>query len=168
MTPDIPAIETPVPEITQIGIVVRDLDAGMERYAAVLGLTDWEVHRFEPPTLTDTTVYGEAQEYSMALALGFLGETMIELIEPLTGESLYTEHLAEHGEGLHHVACFAFDDPWAVVEEFEAVGMPVIQSGDYGGTPYWYFDTREALDGVIFETAANVDDMPDPDRVVEL
>jgi len=168
MTPDIPQIDTDIPEITQIGIVVEDLDDGMERYGAVLGLTEWDVYRFEPPTLTDTTLRGEPHDYSMKLALGFIGDTMMELIEPMEGESLYTEHLDAHGEGLHHIACFAFDDAEAVVEEFEEAGMPVIQSGNFGGTPYWYFDTTDVLNGVIFETADNVDSMPDPDRTVEL
>ncbi|MFH5801537.1 VOC family protein [Haladaptatus sp. CMAA 1911] len=59
---------------------------------------------------------------------------MIELIEPPKGESLYTEHLAGHGEGFHHIACFAFDDTEAVIEEFVDAGMGGIQSGDFNGT----------------------------------
>ncbi|MFQ3294626.1 MAG: methylmalonyl-CoA/ethylmalonyl-CoA epimerase [Natrialbaceae archaeon] len=168
MTPDISRIDTDVPEISQIGIVVEDLDDGMERYGAILGLTEWEVYRFEPPTLTKTTLRGEEHDYSMKLALGFIGEMMMELIEPMEGESLYTEHLEEQGEGLHHIACFAFEDPHGVVEEFEDAGMPVVQSGNFGGTRYWYFDTTDVLNGVIFETGANVDSMPEPDRTVEL
>lgn len=168
MTPDIPEIETEIPEISQIAAVVHDLDDGMERFGAILGITQWDVFRFEPPTLTDRTLYGEEADYSMKLSLGYIGDTMIELIEPMEGESIYTEHLEEHGEGLHHIACFTFDDPESVVQEFEDAGMPVIQSGNFGGTPYWYFDTADVLNGVIFETAANVDSMPEPDRTVEL
>ncbi|MFW5949955.1 MAG: VOC family protein [archaeon] len=170
MTPEIPEIDTEIPEIEQIGIVVEDLDEGMERYSAILGVPEWEVHRFEPPMLTDTTVHGEDVEYSMRLSLGDIGETQIELIEPLEGESIYTEHLEKHGEGLHHIACFAFDDHEALVEEFEEAGMPVIQYGHYGseedGTHYWYFDTVDELNGVIFETATPGE--PEPDRTVEL
>ncbi|WP_306055724.1 hypothetical protein [Natronococcus wangiae] len=56
------------------------------------------------------------------------------------------------------------DAPHGVVEEFEAADMPVIQSGNYAGTEFWYFDTAEELNGAIFETAANVGEIPDPDE----
>jgi hypothetical protein len=164
MPPSIPELDVEIPEITQIAFVVEDIEDGMDRFGGVLGVGPWDVYRFEPPTLTDTTLHGEAHDYSMVLALTTVGGTMLELIEPLEGTSIYTEHLEEHGEGLHHVACFAFDDTEAVVETFEAAGMPVMQSGVYGETPYWYFDTQEQLNGVIFETATNLEAMPDPDR----
>jgi hypothetical protein len=164
MDPTVPDLDVEIPEISQIGFVVRDIEDGMDRFGGMLGLGPWEIYRFEPPTLTDTTYRGEPHDYSMVLALAFAGDTMIELIAPMEGPSIYTEHLDEHGEGLHHVACFAFDDADAVVAEFEEAGMPVLQSGVYDETPYWYFDTEERLNGVIFETATNLEAMPDPDR----
>jgi hypothetical protein len=42
--------------------------------------------------------------------------------------------------------------------------MPVLQSGVYGEVPHWYFDTEEQLNGVIFETATNVEAIPEPVR----
>ncbi len=164
MPPSIPDIDVEVPEISQVAFVVEDIEDGMDRFGAILGVGPWSIYRFEPPTLHDTTLHGEDHDYSMILALADVNGTMLELIEPLEGPSIYTEHLEEHGEGLHHVACFAFDDPEGVVEQFEDAGMPVLQSGVFDEVPYWYFDTQEQLNGVIFETAANVDALPDPDR----
>ena len=163
MAPNVPNLDVEIPEVSQVAFVVENIEDGMDRFGGVLGLGPWEVYRFEPPTLRDTTLRGEAHEYSMILALSYAGETMVELIEPLTGPSIYTEHLDERGEGLHHVACFAFDDAEAVVSAFEAAGMPVLQNGVFGEVPYWYFDTADELNGVIFETAANLDAMPEPD-----
>lgn len=160
----IPNLDVEVPEISQVAFVVEDIEDGMDRFGGVLGVGPWQIYHFEPPTLHDTTFRGEERDYSMTLALADVGETMIELIEPLEGESLYTEHLEEHGEGLHHVACFAFDDPESVVEAFEAAGMPVVQSGVYDETPYWYFDAEDEMNGVVFETAANVDALGEPDE----
>lgn len=166
MDPAIPDLDLTVPEISQVAVVVEDLGDGMARFGSLLGAGPFDVYRFEPPRLTETTFRGEPHDYSMALGLADIGGTMLELIEPLTGESLYTEHLEAHGEGLHHVACFAFADPEAVVDAFEAAGYPVVQSGNFAGTHYWYFDTAEALNGVVFETAANTGQLPDPDRTV--
>lgn len=167
---DIPQLDVEIPEITQIAFVVEDLDDGMDRFGGLLGVEPWEIYRFEPPRLTDRTYRGESHEYSMALALTEVAGTMVELIEPLEGESIYTEHLDEHGEGLHHIACFAFDDLEAVIDEFESAGMGVIQSGTFGpenadeGVEFYYFDTAAELNGVIFETARYLDELPDPDR----
>jgi methylmalonyl-CoA/ethylmalonyl-CoA epimerase len=167
---DIPQIDVEIPEVTQIAFVVEDLEDGMDRFGGLLGVKPWEIYRFEPPRLTDRTYRGDSHEYSMALALTEVAGTMLELIEPLEGESIYTEHLEEHGEGLHHIACFAFDDLEAVIEEFERAGMGVLQSGTFGpadtdeGVEFFYFDTAAELNGVIFETARYLDELPAPDR----
>ena len=160
---NVPQLDEEIPELSQVAFVVEDLEDVMDRFEALLGIGPWDVYRFEPPALTDRTFRGESHEYSMRLALAQLGETMVELIEPLEGPNIYTDHLEEHGEGLHHVACFAFDDPHAVVEAFEDAGMPVLQSGNYDGVEFWYLDTADELNGAIFETAANVDALPEPD-----
>ncbi|KAB1186611.1 MULTISPECIES: VOC family protein [Haloferax] len=161
---DVPDLGIEIPEITQIAFVVEDIEDGMDRFGAILGLGPWDVYEFASPTLHDTTYKGEEHDYSMTLALTYAGDTMIELIEPQEGESIYTEHLDKHGEGLHHVACFAFEDTEAVVETFEENGMPVLQSGVYDEVPYWYFDTADQMNGVIFETATNLEAIPEPDR----
>lgn len=88
----------------------------------------------------------------------------IELIEPLSGPSTYTEHL-EHGDGIHHIGCYAYDDPRAVVEQYEAAGIPVIQSGRFEGVEFWYLDLTHELDGLILEIAADAWAIPAPDAV---
>lgn len=160
----IPDVGVEIPEITQIGFVVEDLEDGMGRFSSILGIGPWDVYRFEPPRHSETTYRGEEHDYTMTLALTDLAGTMLELIEPGEGESIYTEHLEEHGEGLHHVACFAFEDTERAIEQFEEAGMGVLQSGNFAGVPYWYIDTREQLNGVIFETATNLDSIPEPDK----
>lgn len=164
----IPDLDVELPEIDQVAVVVEDLDDGMRRFRSILGVEPWTVFRFEPPTLTDTTYRGEEVEYGMVLALGYAGGTMIELIEPTIGPNVYRDHLEEHGEGLHHVAYFGWDEAEAghVVEEFEAAGMPVVQSGHYEGTDFWYFDSRDELNGLLFEIGVRRDvEGREPDRV---
>lgn len=166
--PDIPELDVELPEVEQVAIVVEDLDDGMARFRAILGVEPWTVFRFEPPMLTDTTYRGEEAEYGMVLAIGYAGETMIELIEPTIGPNVYRDHLDEHGEGLHHVAYFGWDEDEAteVIEKFEDAGMPVVQSGHYEGTDFWYFDSQEELNGLMFEIGVrrNVEDR-EPERI---
>lgn len=167
-TPEMPELDVELPEIDQVAVVVEDLDDGMRRFRSILGVEPWTVYRFEPPELTDTTYRGEEAEFGMVLAVGHAGGTMVELIEPTIGPNIYRDHLDEYGEGLHHVAYFGWDEREAreVIDEFEAAGMPVVQSGHYAGTDFWYLDSREELNGLTFEIVNRRDvESREPERV---
>lgn len=89
----------------------------------------------------------------------------VELIEPLSGPSIYTSHLEEDGPGIHHIGCFTYDDPRAVVEQYREAGIEVVQSGCFEGLEFWYLDMREELDGLVLELAANLGAIEEPDEV---
>ncbi|MEY7847667.1 VOC family protein [Natrarchaeobius sp. A-rgal3] len=161
---DVSDLDVELPELSQIGIVVEDLADGMDRFGAMLGVEPWHVYRFEPPELAEATYRGEETHQSWRLALASVGDVDLELIEPLEGENTYTAHLEEHGEGIHHVACYAFEDPRVVVERYEDAGIPVLQSGVYQGGPFWYLDTREEMNGVVLEVVDLPEDGPESDR----
>lgn len=157
-----------LPGVDQVAIVVEDLQDGVDRYRTILGVEPWRVYRFEPPALTETTYRGEETEYGMWLALGDAGGTEIELIEPTMGENLYADHLAAHGEGLHHVAYFGWDpeEAAAAVESFADAGMPPVQTGRIAGIEFVYLDTTDELNGLLFETSIRQSREPlDPDAV---
>lgn len=166
MIPDGDSLDVDVPAIDQVGLVVRDLAEGMDRFGAAFGVDEWAVFRFEPPALEQTTYRGEQTDQRWRLCLATVGAVDVELIEPIAGENSYTQHLAEHGEGLHHVACFSFEDPVGAVEAYRDAGVPVLQSGVYRDGTFWYLDIREAGDGVVFEVVDLGDSgPPEPDRV---
>lgn len=139
----------PVRQVLQVCVVVRDLQRAMERYWNVLGIGPWRIHTYHPPRLTDTTLRGKSQPYTMRLALAEVGLVQWELIQPLEGPSIYKEFLEEKGEGLHHVA-FAVDDYDQAVGAFKKQGIGILMSGTVDGGTYAYMDTQEAL-GMIAE-----------------
>lgn len=151
----LPSTDVELPAIDQVAVVVEDLQEGVDRYRAILGIEPWAVHRFEPPALSDTTYRGEETAYGMWLALAEAGDTTVELIEPTMGPNIYEDHLDAHGEGLHHVAYFGWDaeETEAAIASFEDAGMPVVQSGVYQQSEFFYLDTEEELNGLLFETA---------------
>jgi catechol 2,3-dioxygenase-like lactoylglutathione lyase family enzyme len=159
-----PSFDGEIPDISEIAFVVSDLEADVDRYGRIFGLDEWRLYRFEPPTFEEPTLRGEPRDHAFDVGLASTGSTIIELVEPTDGESLFSEHLAENGPGLHHIAYYPYDDPHDMKDSFEAAGMPVIQSGVYGGMEFWFFDTREEL-GVIFETVSGVDNLPEADFV---
>ncbi len=77
-------------KIDHIGIAVRSIDAHIELYRDAFGL------EFEG---TDVV---EAQ--GVKVAFFRIGESMIELLEPLDDTGPIARFLAKHGEGVHHIA----------------------------------------------------------------
>jgi len=149
-------------EISQVAIVVRDIQKAMEHYWSVFGLGPWSVYTFAPPDLTDTTVHGKPEPYSMRIAFTMVGSVMLELIQPLEGRSIYKEFLEERGEGLHHIACFKVDDIERAVEELGRRGIGVLQSGRWRGGHFVYMDTEKTL-GTIVELVKRTSPRPPPE-----
>ena len=139
-------------KVDQIGIVVRDIEEAMRRYAALLGIGGWLGYRFGPGTLGVSTYRGEPGRYEILLAIAG-SRPQVELIQPLRGPSIFDEHLAAHGEGLHHLGLYVRGLERAVAA-LTADGFEVIQSGgrypgrERGG--YAYFETRREL-GLLAE-----------------
>ncbi len=91
-------------DTTQIGIVVRDLDASLRRYTDDYGIGPWEIYQFNAGSAEDLREDGRPVERSWRLAVTMVGHVMWELIEPLDDQSVYARFLAEKGEGVHHIA----------------------------------------------------------------
>lgn len=151
--------------IDQVAVVVRDLDASMERYVNEFGIGPWSVYMFSPDWI-QMTFRGQEQGYVMKLALAQVGDMMYELIEPVQGPNTYEEFLNEHGEGLHHLGYFV-DDIDVAIEQMERAGYEVLQSGRGMGTNndggYAYFETENAL-GHIVEAIELPAELPPPER----
>jgi len=139
------------PPIHQVGIVVASCDEAVERYSALLGYTKWRRSNFGPNDVARMTLRGSDAVHSMRLA--YAGDAPeLELIEPLEGESLYSEWLSERGEGIHHLAVVV-SSLEETIAALEAAGFANIQSG-HGFAPsgrggYAYFDTTPALGFVL-------------------
>jgi len=143
----------PLTHVNQIALVVRDLDASMRRYWEMLGIGPWRVYTYGPPLVKSMTYRGKLQDYRMRLALTQIGDLQLELIQPLSGETTYAEHLERKGEGLHHVGIFIASFDQALAEAAKR-GYAVLQSGRgfgrWGDGGFAYLDT-EASFGTILE-----------------
>ena len=111
------------------------------------------IYTYGPPFVPVQTFRGLAQSHRLRLALAQLQTVMVELIQPLSGDSIYFEHLDRKGPGLHHVGVFvpSFD---AALEEAAQRGYTVLQMGRgygrWGDGGFAYLDTEDAL-GMILE-----------------
>jgi len=138
-----------VEEITQVGIVVRDLQRAMENYWKTLGIGPWRIFTYQPPTLKEPMIRGKPVNYSMKIALAQIGSLQIELIEPLEGPSIYKEFLRQRGEGLHHIQSRP-KDLNETLESFKKSGVNILMSGKFGEGAFYYMDSEPVL-GIIIE-----------------
>ena len=140
----------------QIAFVAKDIAAAERFFTEKMGvprffrLNDVEVH--EP------SFRGGPGDFHIHISLGYAGDSQIELIEHLSGRSIYKEFLDKKGEGLHHLG-FIVPDYQKAVANFATNGFPVIQSGRIGdpGVRFAYFDTEAAIGSImeIFELDDN-------------
>lgn len=153
--------------IDQVAVVVRDLDTAMASYLAQ-GVGPWDVYTYGPHRMPRMTFRGEERPYKMKLALASVGPTMYELIESIEGPNIYEEHLAAHGEGLHHLG-YEVPDIEAEIARMAQQGVALLQSGHGfgldGDGAYAYFDTESSL-GCIIEAIQFPRQMPPPEQVV--
>lgn len=143
---------TPLPflqnGVYQVAILVSDLMEAIEHYYEDWGVGPWKIFTYGKPLCTGTTYYGKEADYQMRVGLSMAGPMRIELIQPLSGESIYADFIAAHGYGVHHFGLLVDDMPSAMAEA-QAAGYKVIQDGSgfglEGDGHYAYLDTEDTL-----------------------
>jgi 4-hydroxyphenylpyruvate dioxygenase-like putative hemolysin len=140
-------------DVIQVAHVVKDIDAAMKHFWEIFKIGRWDVYTFAPPVLRESMVRGEPSDHTYKLAVAWIGDVQLELMQPLTGHSLYDEFLEKKGEGLHHVKLY-YSDCQKALREFEEKGIKVIQSGKFDEDEFYYLDTVDAV-GVIYEIGNN-------------
>ena len=133
---------------TQLGYVVRDLDAALDHWINRLGIGPWYV--LDPFRTTEFVARGVAVEPDIAIALSNSGDLQIELIAQRNeAPTMYQEFLDAGREGLQHLSWWP-DDYDAAVERGLEQGWEVGQHGAIPGGRFVYFDT-EAHPGTVVE-----------------
>ena len=140
-------------DIIQVAHVVRDIEKSMKYYWDSFRIGPWDVYTFAPPAVRDSMVRGKPSSHTYLLAVTWRGEVQLELMQPLTGRSIYDECLERKGEGLHHIKLYS-SDCRAALERFRAQGIAVIQSGKIDADEFFYLDTEAAL-GYVIELGNN-------------
>ena len=138
--------------IKQIALVVRDLDASVRAYWDLLRMGPWTSYTLTPDILQDMHYRGEPGNFSFRHALAWKDGVQMELIQPLSGRSLFDDHLKERGEGLHHVGIYVPDQPKAVSELTAAGFRPLQGARGFGATgdgAFDYFETDHPLCTII-------------------
>jgi hypothetical protein len=141
-----------LPELYHIGWVVRDCVAAQRELAARLGagpfLSAGEEARFDT-----ALVHGRPASFALRIVFGRLGGVLLELLEPLDEDSPHAQFLAEHGEGMHHLAFLVpdFDEQLAAVRAGDP-GAELLIDGTGPGNPVrWVYLDGGADHGTVLE-----------------
>jgi methylmalonyl-CoA/ethylmalonyl-CoA epimerase len=139
--------------ITQVGIIVQDIEAKAQAWAEVLGLPVPEIMITDTYERAQTEYNGKPSNARAKLAFFHLGQVDLELIEPVGKPSTWQDQLDEHGDSLHHIA-FVIQGMSEKVAYLEARGLPLVQRGEYPGGRYAYINGNAQL-GAILELLEN-------------
>jgi len=127
-----------IKKIDHIAVAVKDVEKAAEFYEKVLGLELGGIEDVE----------------GMDVKVGFIpiGETRIELVQPLDPESGVAKFIEKRGEGIHHI-CLQVENIEEAIRQAEASGMELIaglaQEGA-GGTKVAFLHPK-TTHGVLIE-----------------
>jgi methylmalonyl-CoA/ethylmalonyl-CoA epimerase len=149
-------------EITQMGMVVADLDATMRQYHETFGWGPWNIYQYRKPWLSDLKWRGQPADFTWLGAEAHAGTAWIELLQPLEGDSPLARWLAENGDGVHHIGYEAatVDQARELHRSFEDQGMTELLSASCGGNYFFYMDAKPLVIEV-WTGSADTDFTPD-------
>ncbi|MBS0031823.1 VOC family protein [Chitinophaga sp. 22321] len=138
-------------ELAQIGWVIPDIHATVKFLSKTLGISFPEPEYFRAQDL-DMTYYGEVVAGDWLTTQTYNGGTFIELIQPLSGQSMFHDYLAKYpAGGTQHLA---FRLPVSgfetVTNELREQGHAVISEVDHPIARMAFFDTYQTM-GVVTE-----------------
>jgi methylmalonyl-CoA/ethylmalonyl-CoA epimerase len=139
--------------VTQVGIIVQDIEAKTRAWAEVLGLPGPEIMITDTYERAQTEYNGQPSNARAKLAFFHLGQVDLELIEPIGEKSTWQDQLDEHGDSLHHIA-FEIKGMPEKVAYLETKGLELVQRGEYAGGRYAYVNGTAQL-GAILELLEN-------------
>jgi len=98
-------------KVDHIGIAVKDLQDTLNLYKKILENTELAIE--------------EVPSEKVRVAMIPLGDTSIELLEPMSDESPIAKFIKEKGEGIHHIA-IAVEDIKASIGKLSAEGLRIL------------------------------------------
>lgn len=136
----------PIP-ISQVALVVKDLEKTIREYTETLGWGPWTVYEYKPPRIHDILVRGVPQEFTWIGAETPLGSTYMELLQPLDGPSIFRQFIEQQGEGLHHIGYWAktMDEANKIKDTFGARGVPLLMSAWIDQVYFYYLDSSPII-----------------------
>ena len=139
-------------QFTQIAWVVKDIKATERIFRETMGISNFSEAEIIRLAEFEGTHFGVPSDAESLVVMAFTGETFIELIQPLSGHSIFQDYLDKNPSGgVHHMA---YSIPVAkldnIISEMAQKGFQVITSVNHPIARIVFFDTSKYI-GVYTE-----------------
>lgn len=125
--------------VDQIGFAVKDADKVIESWSSMFGMGPWSFRDIGG-------IDGKGRPWKARLAFAPMGDTTIELIQPVEGRIFQSRFLETIGEGVNHLG-FYVDDVEGEMAKLIDQGAKLLLKAE---GQFAYFETG-GPGGVIFE-----------------
>lgn len=132
-------------QFTQIAWVVKDIKATERIFRETMGISNFSETEIIRLAEFEGTHYGEPSDAESLVTMAYTGETFIELIQPLSGHSIFQDYLDKNPSGgVHHIA---YSIPVAkldkIISEMAEKGFQVITSVNHPIARIVFFNTSK-------------------------
>lgn len=139
-----------------VGFVVPNLEKTIERFEKLYGLPAGEPYEFRPGRVWS---YGqEVDNYCLRISMVSMDDgSLIELIQPVSGEGVHRDFIAAGNNGMHHLA-FSVDDYDYWHDYFKATDANFVFESETEDELNGYrrcFYAEDEIAGMIYEIKEN-------------
>jgi len=138
-----------------VGVVVRDLERTLNTLTNVFGIGPFKILDFPPKdeeSEIEMTYHGKPADFSAKFCFADMGNIELEIIQPISGKSVWFDFLEKHGEGIHHIK-FLVSDLQETKQYLDEYNFELTQSGSAVGVnkgkTWAYFGTEDKIGFVI-------------------
>ena len=129
----------------QICIVVRNIEEAAKKWSLLLGIPVPEIRTNHLEGNENYMYRGKPVSCDLKVANIGMGHFVIELHQPIGGESSFQEFIEKHGNGVHHIGFEVGDQRDQIIEEMEKDGYTMRTVGIYPGSSWTIVDSEDDL-----------------------
>jgi len=114
--------------LVQIAWVVKDISVAKRFFQDVTGISNFSNEEIIRASEFEATYYGKPSDAESLVAMAYSGGTFIELIQPISGNSIFHDYLEKNpAGGIQHIAfSLPVTNLEKIISEFADKGFPVI------------------------------------------
>ena len=130
----------------QICIVVKDIALAAEKWAQVFGIEKPEIRKTRLEGGENYTYRGKPVSCELLVANIQMNGFVLELHQPVGGDSTFQEFLDKHGNGVHHIGIETGEDRDDVIGHLAGLGFDTNRTlGIYPGSRWTIVDSEDVL-----------------------
>jgi methylmalonyl-CoA/ethylmalonyl-CoA epimerase len=139
-------------ELVQVAWVINDIEVAKAFFKDMFGVMNFSATTITRLKEYDATYYGDPSDAENYVAMAYSDGKFIELIQPISGKSIFKDYIDSHPEGgIQHIAySTGIINLDSVITDFNKRGFEVVSSFDTPIAKIVFFDTRKEI-GVFTE-----------------